>query len=415
MRRLLAGALLLAGAPLAVCGGASLAQAGGGAAVHVDSDRDGLSDGLESVLLARFAPEVLVSSQDCSVMPGEFLPNTETPYVLADNGTMYGQASPAEAGAGVRKASAVQGNAGAGAKKASAVQGKAGAGAKKASAGSVTTTAGSVRRVELHYYLLWRADCGRMGHALDAEHVSALVEGEGEAPEGWRALYWYAAAHEDTVCDASQLTRASTIDAEEHGARVWVSSGKHSSFLNRELCRRGCGGDRCDSMKRVPTLPVINLGEPRAPMNGAAWARSSRWPLEEKMERSDFTAVRLARLEALPETDVAWAEPSKRPAQAAVRGGNAGVDGALVGGTSTADALGLSSRKTNTAIVVANNRTSAALDSAAQNTGKALTKSASGVRGAMGNAWKHTGGALGTKKDTKDAEPDSQRAEPDSQ
>lgn len=391
MRRLLAGALLLAGAPQVVCGGAVLAQADG-AAVRVDSDRDGLSDGLESVLLGRFAPEVMVSSQDCSVMPGEFLPNTETPYVLADNGTVYGQATLAEAVAGAGKTSA-------GAGKANAGSGKAGA---------VPVTVGSVRKVELHYYFLWRNDCGRIGHALDAEHVSVLVEGVGEVPEGWRALYWYAAAHQDTVCDASQLTRASTIDAEQRGARVWMSSGKHGSFLNRELCRRGCGGDRCEQMKHVPMLPVINLGEPSAAMNGAAWARSSRWALKEKMERSDFTAVRVARLEALPETDVVWAEPSKRPAQAAVRGGNAGVNGTLVAGTSTADALGLSSRKTNTAMVVANNRTSAALDSAAQNTGKALTKSASGVRGAMGKTWRHTGGALGTKKETKDAEPDLQ-------
>jgi hypothetical protein len=255
-----------------------------------------------------------------------------------------------------------------------------------------------VREIELHYYMLWRKDCGRLGHDLDTEHVSVLLRGESEDAEGWRAVYWYAAAHEDTVCDASQLTRASTIAAETHGAKVWVSNGKHGSFLNEGLCRHGCGGDRCEKMRAMEMGQVIDVGEAGAAMNGAVWAASPRWPLLEKMQRSDFTAVRVARVEGLPKTDVAWAEPSKRPAQAAIRGGSAGVEGALlgvnVGGTSTADALSLGNRRTDTALVLANAKTTAALGEAAQSTGKALSKSAGGVRNAVGSAWRHTGGAM---------------------
>jgi hypothetical protein len=151
-------------------------------------------------------------------------------------------------------------------------------------------------------------------------------------------------------------------------------------------------------MRAMEMGQVIDVGEAGAAMNGAVWAASPRWPLLEKMQRSDFTAARVARVEGLPKTDVAWAEPSKRPAQAAIRGGSAGVEGALlgvnVGGTSTADALSLGNRRTDTALVLANAKTTAALGEAAQSTGKALSKSAGGVRNAVGSAWRHTGGAM---------------------
>ena len=115
--------------------------------------------------------------------------------------------------------------------------------------------------VELHYYHLWRRDCGEHGHPLDAEHVAVLVQASrgrsGRA--AWRALYWYAAAHEQTVCDVSQIARASTLHAEDKGAKVWVSPGKHASYLDERLCNRGCGADRCEAM--VP-LAVQTRNQP---------------------------------------------------------------------------------------------------------------------------------------------------------
>ncbi len=226
-------------------------------------------------------------------------------------------------------------------------------------------------QVELHYYHLWRTDCGQMGHALDAEHVSALVARDEHA--NWKALYWYAAAHEDTVCDASQIARASTLNAESRGPEVWISHGKHASFLSGRLCTHGCGGDQCAAMKPMETAELINLGELRAPMNGAVWTASPAWPLAEKVGRSYLAAAGPARLVRLPETDFGWATPQKRPVQAVILGGNDAVGGGATG-----------FRATNTALVIADAHTSNALDRATSSTGRALAKSYRNVKKALG-------------------------------
>jgi hypothetical protein len=308
-------------------------------AAATDSDGDGLSDALEAELLERFQPRWMISQDDCSVMPARFETMSTVPVAVADDGTIYGQAVPHQQ---------------------------------------------TSDEVELHYYHLWRRDCGQMGHPLDAEHVAVLLRGKGHGKREWRAAYWYAAAHEDTVCDASQVTRASTIDAEEKGATVWVSSGKHASFLSEELCAHGCGGDRCVNMERMKPSAVVNLGEVAHPAGGAAWVSSMEWPLADKMRRSDFAAARVARVERLPDTDIVWANPGKRPAQAAIYGGNSAVGGIATGG-----------RETDAALSLANGKTSSSLDTAQRKTGNALSKSYKNVRRALGSAAKETGKALG--------------------
>ncbi|SDF70736.1 hypothetical protein [Terriglobus roseus] len=316
--------LLLACALLATCL-SSHAQT-------IDSDHDGLSDALETALLQQFAPTLMVSTNDCSTLPAQFKPDIATPTPEADNGTLYGQATPRR------------------------VRGQ--------------------NAIELHFYHLWRRDCGRLGHTLDTEHVAALLIPEGKQhddPKSWKAKFWYAAAHEDTVCDASQITRASTLHAEHDGAMIWVSDGKHASFLNAELCNHGCGGDVCRNSYEAPRLPVVNLGEPGAAMNGAVWMTSTQWPLMDKVSRSDFTDARLERLLRLPTTDVAWATPEKRPAQGAILGGNAAIDGALTG-----------ARSTDTAIAIAGSHTGSALGTATHATGHALSRSLHAVGKALG-------------------------------
>ena len=287
-----------------------------------DSDRDGLSDSVEDALLARFAPTFMVSRTDCSVAPAQFAREKKTPTAIADDGTIYGQAFPQK---------------------------------------------GSSKLVELHYYHLWRRDCGEMGHALDTEHVSALIEVDGD-PDSAKALDWYAAAHEDTVCDASHLARASTLGALDRGATVWISAGKHASFLTEELCTHGCGEDRCEQMEKLQVRAIVNLGESQAPMNEISWLRSGEWPLESKMERSDFSETRLARVNRLPPTEIAWANPSKRPAQATISGVSAGIGGAATGG-----------RAADTALAVADGKTDSALDAATDNTGRSLKATAKNV------------------------------------
>lgn len=318
MWRLAVCSVVLAGTVLPTLGRAQRAE-------EVDSDRDGLSDVLEMRLIEQFRPVWMISASDCSNVPARFAPEAAVPRVSAEDGTIYAQARPVGAG-----------------------------------------------NVEVHYFHLWRRDCGEMGHALDTEHVAVLLHADGAA---WKATTWYAAAHEDTVCDAGQVTRASTIGAVEHGARVWVSAGKHASYLAERLCNYGCGGDRCEHMRELPVGELINLGEPKFP--SVAWTHAAQWPLLAKMTRTDFGEARMARLDRLPESDIAWATPEKRPAQAAILGVNAGLGGAGTGAS-------VGARGANTAMAVTAGKTGGALGSAARTTGGALKRSYGGVRRVLG-------------------------------
>lgn len=314
------------------------------AAVPVqDSDGDGLSDSLEAALLSRFSPVFMVSRTDCSTMPAQFQPETSNPTVVADNGTIYGQAFPRKGYSG---------------------------------------------EVELHYYHLWRKDCGQFGHPLDAEHVSALVK-LGSGADSSRALYWYAAAHEDTICDASHLVRANDVAAAERGPTVWISSGKHGSFLSQNLCSYGCGGDRCEQMRQLPAMEIVNVGETGAPMNGIAWLLSPQWPLEDKLQRSDFTDLRLTRADDARHIGPVWANPSKRPAQAAISGANAGMAGAATGAQATDNALDLADNNTGAAIGAATEKTGDALNRSSRNVWNALKKSAGRTGELLNAAGKH--------------------------
>jgi hypothetical protein len=334
---------LLTGAASLAIADATQPQQLSESAVSRDSDGDGLSDVLEQTLLERFAPTFLVSRKDCSNVPALFVSGQTKPVVETENSTIYGQATPprSEGGAG--------------------------------------------RFVELHYYHLWSRDCGCMGHALDTEHVSVLLKrGRNESdPREWKAVYWYAAAHEDTVCDASQVARASTLHAEDRGAKVWISQGKHASFLNEELCRHGCGGDLCEQMEPLAVSAIVNLGENGKTMNETLWSASPRWPLATKMGRSDFQPAALARLERLPNSDIAWVNPSKRPAQSTIAAGG-----------STVDAIETSHRNTDSAISLAGDATGGALGTTYRNVTGALGKSARGV----GKFLRHEP-ASSTKKD----------------
>jgi hypothetical protein len=267
----------------------------------------------------------MISRNDCSSQPAEFEPSVLKPVVAAENSTIYGQAFP---------------------------------------------RGGHTEQVELHYYDLWRKDCGQRGHNLDAEHVSALLERDSAG--SWKARYWYAAAHEDTLCDASQIARANVLDAETHGPAIWISSGKHAAFLEQKICSSGCGADRCGNEEPVSISNLINVGEASAPMNGAIWAGSPEWPLGGKLRRSDFADARLTRAKRVPTGDVVWANPGKRPAQAAILGG----DDAIAG-------VGTGMRATDGALSTADGHTDAALNTASGKTGNALTRAYRGVKKAL--------------------------------
>jgi hypothetical protein len=313
------------------------------ASSQLDSDHDGLSDQVEQALLDQFAPSFMIARHDCSNVPAEFSPNLRSPAVFQENGTIYGQAFPSR----------------------------------------LSTPAHPI--AELHFYHLWRTDCGPHGHHLDTEHVAVLVRAsDTDSPSAkWRAEYWYAAAHENTVCDVSQITRASTLHAEDHGAKVWISPGKHASYLNEALCNRGCGADRCMDMIALQTSKVVNLGEMGEPMNGSTFISSKEWPLAAKMQNSNFPEEPVARLEMLPESDIAWFNAGRHPTQQVISVSS-----------STEQALATSGQDTTTAVSTAGGNTDVAISVAGASTGNGLRKTYVHTRDALGKSAKAVGQAL---------------------
>lgn len=322
--------------------------------LHSDSDHDGLSDALEQKLLLEFMPRFMIASHDCSKVPAEFKAGSMVPEVEAENGTIYGQAFPA----------------------------------KSAGGGSPA--------VELHYYDLWRKDCGLHGHPLDTEHVAALVEPSSGSVDSaqWKAIYWYAAAHENTVCDVSQIARASTLHAEYRGATVWISPGKHASYLGSALCDQGCGADRCVRMTEFHPAKIVNLGEPGFPMNGSVFISSKAWPLESKMSISNFPAVAIARLNGLPEAQIAWFHPGRHPVQGIIATGSTTEQSLALSEADTAAAIQLGSDSTGDALADARGSTGGALSTATSDTGSALEKTYRRTRHALGISTRHVGQAL---------------------
>lgn len=258
-----------------------------------DLDRDGLDDAEEDRLLERFRPRFFVSPTDCGGLPVVLRPGAADPAVEPSAlPAIYGQAFP-------------NGDA-----------------------------------MELHYYHIWAVDCGRLAHPWDVEHVSVLVR------DG-RARFWFAAAHQDTVCDAAHGARASTLHAETRGANVWISHAKHASFLSPSKCSRGCGGDRCDTVTReMPYSPVVNIGEAGRPLNGAEWTASKVWPFAAKM-KAEFSAPLIAQIDrkGVPSLD-----PAKIPVQSVILGGNSAIGGLEKAQSETGDALSISKKKVKGAL-----------------------------------------------------------------
>ncbi|MBX9604031.1 MAG: hypothetical protein K2X35_23700 [Bryobacteraceae bacterium] len=301
-----------------------------GFAAATDADGDGLDDALEQQLLERFQPTLFVSATDCDGLPAEMTPGLGEPVVAARNGTLYGHV--------IRNGA----------------------------------------RIEVRYFHLWGRDCGRFGHALDAEHIAGLLEADHpDAPAGeWKAIAWYAGAHEDTMCELSTAAKASVLRAEHHGPAVWVSNGKHASYFDPKHCAAGCGGDVCHSNRRLRSPAIVNLGEAGKPLNGTAWLQYSKWPLAVKL-RPDFTAELLAQLE--PRSLVAARR--KSPAmQGVVQVSNTTMNALDASGRKTGNALDRSASNTAAAVADATERTGSAVERSAAATGRSLDRAARSVR-----------------------------------
>ncbi len=302
------------------------------AAAHdEDLDGDGLGDAFEQALLDRFLPRFHLSRGECAEKPALFAPGEEEPRVLAMDGVIYGQAFPVRSG--------------------------------------------EEEWIELHYYHLWAKDCGRWGHPLDAEHVSTLLGAPSlhSPPSAWRALYWYAAAHEDTVCDVSHGARAELLGAEDRGARIWVSKAKHASYLAHERCKFGCGGDECKDPREMAVPRVVNLGEPGRPLNGSLFVSSARWPLAEKLG-SDFTDAVRRQLASAPANRIVSINQALPPVRATILAGEETLSGASTGARHTDNALKAGSEATDNALNTGHKATGNALAAGRDATGRALVR-----------------------------------------
>jgi len=288
-----------------------------------DRDHDHLDDDFEQALLVKFTPTFLISSTECDTLPAEFQPGLADPKPIARNGVVYGQVF------------------------------------------SVEPAGLSGVFVEVRYYHLWNNDCGRVGHFLDAEYVSVLVRANrGDDPPGaWKALYWFAAAHQGTVCEASNGASAASLYAENQGAAVWVSGGKHASYLSYKLCTLGCGGDRWEPGSSWTPSRVINLGERGAPLNGAVWVESRQWTVADKMQRSEFSRDVLAQLAASSDEGAVRLSLVVDPAKAVILAGEASLD-----------ALAAGNRHTGSALNEAGEHADSALDTGAASVGRSLRR-----------------------------------------
>lgn len=309
-----------------------------------DRDADGIPDQLEQQLLEKFLPTLILSKGECDGLPAEFIPHQTEPVAKAKNGTLYGRVSP------------------------------------------FIWRGSSDVFLEIHYYHLWTQDCGSLSHELDAEHVSVLISASSMDvdPDEWKAIYWYAAAHEDTLCDFSQAMKSSALNAEDRGARIWVSRGKHASFLKPELCARGCGGDSCQPDRILIAPQVINLGEGTYLLNGAEWVRSPRWPLVSKLT-TDFSDSLLIRLSLVQEEEAVLLAGPRQSVQAVAFATGASASALSIAGSSTDSSLNLASQKTDNALQRTAESTEEALKKSALKVKRSLKRSLKSATSWMNN------------------------------
>ncbi|HEX5283482.1 MAG TPA: hypothetical protein VFW30_05130, partial [Bryocella sp.] len=133
------------------------------------------------------------------------------------------------------------------------------------------------------------------------------------------------------------------------------------------------GADRCEAMKPMRTSRIINLGEPGHPMNGSAFIASTAWPLEQKMSHTDFPAEPIARLNALSQSDIAWFNAGRHPAQ-----------GVIAISYTTGEAIAGSGGDTDAALALASDKTGNALQKSYRNTKHALGTTVKDVDKALG-------------------------------
>jgi hypothetical protein len=129
-------------------------------------------------------------------------------------------------------------------------------------------------------------------------------------------------------------------------------------------------------MVALPPGRIINLGEPGHPMNSSVFIASSEWPLMDKMSNTNFPPEPIARLNQIPDTDIAWFNAGKHPAQGIIANSSS-TEQVIAGGAShTTSSLSKAGTSTGVAISVAQDDTGNAIQESYRRTKHALGASA---------------------------------------
>jgi hypothetical protein len=118
-------------------------------------------------------------------------------------------------------------------------------------------------------------------------------------------------------------------------------------------------------------------------MNGSVFIASGEWPLMNKMSNTDFPPEPIARLNQLPDTDIAWFNAGRHPAQ-----------GIIANSSSTEQALAGSAHNTTSALSITGMSTDTAISVTKDNTGNALQQTYKHTKHGLGASARHVAEAL---------------------
>jgi len=109
----------------------------------------------------------------------------------------------------------------------------------------------------IHFYHLWKMTAGAWTH-LDTEHVAVLVSASERdvTAAKWKAVYWYAAAHENTVWSEQDCARVNGWRCCEAGEGL-VSRG-NMFYLNE----RSVGVDVAQTSAWICVAPAAGGSGP---------------------------------------------------------------------------------------------------------------------------------------------------------
>ena len=129
-------------------------------------------------------------------------------------------------------------------------------------------------------------------------------------------------------------------------------------------------------------------------MNGSVFISSKAWLLEIKMANSNFPAAFIARLNHLPDTDIAWFNPGRHPAQGIIARSSSTEQALAEGGHDTTSAISVAGESMGDALSTAGASTGGAVSTASASTGNALQKSYRHTRHSLETSARHVGEAL---------------------